>query len=115
MESCSACSLAKNLPGTAEQHIPQADKRRGWEDAGAALPHLAGEVSALEMKCCDPPVSQEEGAPDLPVPLHKIMMEVTSLGLGKQPRPVAIEAGESCNNLLNQGREKSVLMSGFGL
>lgn len=85
MKSCSACSLAKNLPGSEEQHIPQADKTRGWEDAGAAPPHLAGEVSALEMKCCDPSVAQEEGAPDVPVHLHKIMMEVTSSGLGKGP------------------------------
>lgn len=85
MESCSARSLAKNLPGREEQCTPRADKMRGWEDAGAALPQLAWEI-AFELKCCDPSVSQEEGAfsaPDLPVSLHKIMMEVTSSGLGK--------------------------------
>lgn len=66
MESCSAYSLAKNLPGKEEQHALRADKMRGWEDAGA--------------------VSQEEdasSAPDLPVSLQKIMTEVISSGLGK--------------------------------
>lgn len=89
---------------------PRADKMRGWEDAGAALPHLAWEVSALEIKSCDPSVSQEEGAPDLPVSLHKILMEVTSSGLGKEAWPVAMKAGESCQNLLSQGGRKVFLL-----